>query len=169
MAYDINADSYPDYDENGVDDYWKLPDWQNFYDKLVQKYGADEGSRRWLDAWWRQGSFAHPVNNEDSIKSWAIARGLWKGTTLFTSSMKKPSEFVPPSNQNEGQVITTIDPKTGLPISNTIGQQPSDEELKQSKEEQAKKRLKGFIIGGSVLVVGLSIVYFVLRAKNKAQ
>jgi hypothetical protein len=83
--------------------------------------------------------------------------------------MKKPSEFVPPPNQNEGQVITTIDPKTGLPISNTIGQQPTDEELKQIKKEQAKKRLKGFIIGGSVLVVGLSIVYFVLRAKNKAQ
>jgi hypothetical protein len=68
-----------------------------------------------------------------------------------------------------GAGTTTIDPKTGLPISSTIGQQPSDEELKQIKEAQAKKRLKGFIIGGSVLVVGLTIVYFVLRAKNKAQ
>ena len=169
MAYDINADSYPDYDENGVDEYWKLPDWQNFYDKLVQKYGADEGSRRWLDAWWRNDYWSHPVQNEVKIQDWAKSKGLWGKYTMFSSSMKKPSEFVPPSNQNEGQVITTIDPKTGLPISSTIGQQPSDEELKQSKEEQAKKRLKGFIIGGSVLVVGLTIVYFVLRAKNKAQ
>lgn len=159
MAYDINADSYPDYDDWGYDDYWKLPDWQTFYDKLIEKYGADEGSRRWLDAWWRQGTGAHPVNNENDIKEWAIARGLWKGTTLFTSSMKKPSEFVPPSNQNQGQVVNN----------QPVGVQLSDEELKKAKEESSKKKLKGWLIGGGVVLVGLTIVYFVLRAKNKAQ
>ena len=169
MAYDINADSYPDYDDWGYDDYWKLPDWQKFYEELLKKYGIDEGSRRWLDAWWRQTTGAHPVNNENDIKEWAIARGLWKGTTLFSSSMKKPSEFVPPSNQNQGQVTTTIDPKTGLPITNTSGQQASEEELKKAKEERDKKKFKGWLIGGGVVLVGLTIVYFVLRAKNKAQ
>jgi hypothetical protein len=169
MTYDINADSYPDYDEWGSDDYWLLPDWQKFYDELIKKYGADEGSRRWLDAWWRQGFGAYPVNHENDIKDWAIARGLWKGSFPFSSSMKKPSEFVPPSNTTQGQVTTSIDPKTGLPISNTSGQQLSDEELKKKKEEQNKKTLKGLLIGGAVLIGGLSIVYFVLKAKNKAQ
>ena len=37
MAYDINADSYPDYDDWGYDEYWKLTEWQTFYDKLIQK------------------------------------------------------------------------------------------------------------------------------------
>ena len=169
MAYDINADSYPVYDGWGGSNYWLLPDWQKFYDELIKKYGADEGSRRWLDAWWRQGFGAHPVNNENNIKEWAVARGLWKGTTLFSSSMKKPSEFVPPSNQNQGQVTTTIDPLTGLPITNTSGQQLSEEELKKAQEENKKKKLKGWLIGGGVVLVGLTIVYFVLRAKNKAQ
>lgn len=169
MAYDINADSYPDYDEAGYDDYWKLPEWQTFYDKLIAKYGADEGSRRWLDAWWRQGSFANPVNNEDSIKDWAVSRGLWKGTSLFTSSMLKPSEFVPPYVSNQGQVTTTIDPKTGLPVTNVIGTQPDLQAEQKLREEKKEKSSKGWLIGGGVLLVGLTIAYFVLRAKNKAQ
>ena len=166
MAYDINADSYPAYDTWGRDNYWLLPDWQKFYDELIKKYGAEEGSRRWLDAWWRQGFGAHPVNNENSIKEWAVARGLWKGTIPFMSSMYKPNDFIPPSIQNQGQVTTTIDPKTGLPNSTTIGVQPTEEELK-NKEEQSDKKNKGWIIGGSIIIVGLTIIYFVLKTKNK--
>ena len=169
MAYDINADSYPDYDENGMDDYWKLPEWQTFYDKLIAKYGADEGSRRWLDAWWRQGTGAHPVNKEDSIKDWAVSKGLWKGTSLFTSSMFKPSEFIPPYVSNQGQVTTTIDPKTGLPVTTIIGTQPDLQAEQKLQEERKEKSSKGWLIGGGVLLVGLTIAYFVLRAKNKAQ
>jgi hypothetical protein len=159
MAYDINADSYPDYDEWGSDEYWKIPDWQKFYDELLKKYGADEGSRRWLDAWWRQGFGAHPVNNENSIKEWAKARGLWKGTTPFMSSMLKPNDFIPPSIQNQGQIVDN----------QAVGVQPTQEELEKAKEERDKKKLKGWLISGGVVVVGLTIVYFVLRAKNKQQ
>jgi hypothetical protein len=164
MAYDINADSYPDYDEWFPDDYWKLTDWQTFYDKLIEKYGADEGSRRWLDAWHRQTWGANPKNNRIGIADWGLARNLWDSTK---KDFYLPAQFVPPTTQNQGQVVTTIDPKTGLPISSTIGQQLTDEELRKNKEEKSKKKLKGFIIGGSVLVVGLTIVYFVLRAKNR--
>jgi hypothetical protein len=163
MAYDINADSYPDYDEWGSDDYWKIPEWQKFYDELLKKYGADEGSRRWLDAWWRQGFGANPINNRLSIADWSIARGLWNNSK---KDFYKAGEFIPPSIQNQGQVTTTIDPKTGLSNSNTIGVQPTEEELK-NKTEQSDKKIKGWIIGGSVLIVGLTIVYFILRAKNK--
>jgi len=159
MAYDINADSYPDYDEWGSDEYWKLPDWQKFYDELLKKYGADEGSRRWLDAWWRQGVGTHPVNNENSIKEWAVARGLWKGTTPFMSSMFKPNDFIPPSIQNQGQIVDN----------QAVGVQPTQEELEKAKAEQGAKSIKHWLIGGGVVLVGLTIVYFVLRAKNKQQ
>jgi hypothetical protein len=164
MAYDINADSYPDYDEWGYDAYWSLSDWQTFYDKLIQKYGADEGSRRWLDAWHRQTWGANPKNNRIGIADWALARNLWDSSS---SNFYLPAQFVPPTTQNQGQVSTTIDPKTGLPVTTIIGQQPSEAELQKNKDEEAKKKLKGWIIGGSVLLVGLTITYFVLRAKNK--
>ena len=159
MAYDINADSYPAYDTWGRDNYWLLPDWQKFYDELIKKYGADEGSRRWLDAWWRQGLGAHPVNNENSIKEWAVARGLWKGTIPFMSSMYKPNDFIPPSIQNQGQVVNN----------QAVGVQPTQEELERAKKEQNAKSIKHWLIGGGVVLVGLTIVYFVLRAKNRQQ
>jgi len=164
MAYDINADSYPDYDEWGYDDYWSLTDWQTFYDKLLQKYGADEGSRRWLDAWHRQSWGASPKNNRFGIADWALARNLWDSTT---SNFYLPAQFVPPTTQNQGQVTTTIDPKTGLPITTIVGQQLSETDLQKFKDAESKKKLKGWIIGGGVLLVSLTIVYFVLRAKNK--
>lgn len=165
MAYTINADSYPDYDDWGYDDYWKLPEWQTFYDELIKKYGADEGSRRWLDAWHRQTFGAFPVKNRFAIADWGLGRGLWDNDkkTFF-----KPSEFVPPVIQNQGQVVTNVDPKTGLPTTNTIGVQPTQQELDKRKEE-SQKSIKGWIIGGGVVLLGLSIIYFVLRAKNKAQ
>lgn len=169
MAYDINADSYPDYDEAWYDDYWKLPEWQTFYDKLIAKYGADEGSRRWLDAWWRQGVGAYPLNHEDQIKDWAVSKGLWKGSSLFVSGMYKPSEFIPPYVSNQGQVTTTIDPKTGLPVTNVIGTQPDLQAEQKLREEKKEKSSKFWLIGGGVLLVGLTITYIILRAKNKAQ
>ena len=163
MAYTINADSYPDYDDWFPDDYWKLPEWQIFYDELIKKYGADEGSRRWLDAWNRQSFGAFPVKNRFAIADWGMGRGLWDNVN---KGFYKPSEFIPPPVQNQGQVVTNVDPKTGLPVSTTIGVQPTEEELK-NKAEEGDKKIKGWIIGGSVVLVGLTIVYFVLRAKNK--
>jgi len=168
MAFDINADSYPDYDKWGYDDYWKLPDWQNFYDKLIQKYGADEGSRRWLDAWWRNDYWSHPVQNEVKIQDWATSKGLWGKYTMSSSSMLKPSEFIPPYVPNQGQVVTTIDPKTGLPVVSVIGNQPNVDAEKTANEKKGKVN-KGLLIGGGVLVLGLTIAYFVLKSKNNAQ
>jgi hypothetical protein len=99
------------------------------------------------------------VNNENSIKEWAVARGLWKGTTPFMSSMFKPNDFIPPSIQNQGQIVDN----------QAVGVQPTQEELEKAKAEQGAKSIKHWLIGGGVVLVGLTIVYFVLRAKNKQQ
>jgi hypothetical protein len=165
MAYDINADSYPDYDEWGIDDYWSITDWQTFYDKLIQKYGADEGSRRWLDAWARQSWGANPKNVRTSIKDWGASKGLWSSDK---NDFYLPAEFVPPYDTNQGQVVTTIDPKTGLPVVSVIGNQPNVDAEKTANEKKEKVN-KGLLIGGGVLVLGLTIAYFVLKSKNNAQ
>ena len=169
MTYTITADSYPDYDDNFPDDYWGLSEWQIFHDKLVEKYGATEGSKRWLDAWWRQGFGASPVNNENSIKDWATSRGLWKGTTLFSSGMFKASEFIAPQIANQGQSVTTIDPKTGLPKTEVIGVQPDLRPRQEANEKKKEMVSKGLLIGGGVLLVGFVVIYFVLKSKSKAQ
>lgn len=166
MAYDINADSYPDYDEWGYDEYWSLTDWQTFYDKLIAKYGADEGSRRWLDAWHRQTWGASPKNNRFAIADWAVSKGLWNNDK---KEFLLPAEFVAPYVSNQGQVTTTIDPKTGLPVTNVVGVQPNLEDVQKSQDEKKEKVNKGLLIGGGIVIVGLTIVYIVLRAKNKAQ
>jgi hypothetical protein len=164
MAYDINADSYPDYDDWGYDDYWKLTEWQTFYDKLIAKYGADEGSRRWLDAWHRQTWGANPKNNRIGIADWGIANNLWN---TAKKDFFLPAEFVAPSVQNQGQVTSTIDPLTGLPVDRVAGTQTSIDELQKAKDAKSKKTTKGILIGGGVVLIGLTIVYFVLKAKNK--
>ena len=166
MTYDINADSYPDYDEWGYDDYWKIPDWQTFYDKLIAKYGADEGSRRWLDAWHRQTWGANPNNLRTSIRDWGASKGLWDNNK---QNFLLPAEFVAPIVQNQGQVVTTIDPKTGLPKTEVVGAQPDLKEAVDQSEEKKGKVNKGLLIGGGVLIVGLTIVYFVLKAKSRVQ
>lgn len=169
MAYTITADSTPLFDGWGPDDYWSVSDWQVWYDALVAKYGAEQGSRKWLDAWWQQSSFASPVNNEGSIADWAKSRGLYKGWSFGSSGMKKSSEYVPPYNANQGQVVTTVDPKTGLPTTNTIGVQPNLTPSDGKKEIDKTNSGKGWLIAGGILLVALTATYFVLRAKNKAK
>jgi hypothetical protein len=165
MTYTITADSYPDYDDWGYDDYWSITDWQTFYDKLIQKYGADEGSRRWLDAWHRQSWGASPNNNRTSIRDWGASKGLWSNDKM---NFYLPAEFVPPYDTNQGQVVTTIDPKTGLPVVSVIGNQPNVNAEKTADEKKGKVN-KGLLIGGGVLLLGLTIAYFVLKSKNNAQ
>ena len=166
MAYEINADSYPDYDEWFPDDYWKITDWQTFYDKLIPKYGADEGSRRWLDAWHRQSWGTNPMNTRFSVKDWGASKGLWNNDK---NNFYLPAEFIPPYVANQGQSVTTIDPKTGLPVTNVIGNQPDLQAEQKKQEEKKDKASKGLLIGGGIILVGLTIVYFVLKAKNRVQ
>lgn len=171
-TYTVTADSYPDYDEDWWDDYWKLPEWQLFYDKLVEKYGATEGSKRWLDAWWRNDLTSHPVLKEMELKDWAMAKGLWNNQSFNTNKSRffKPSEFVPPYTPNQGQVVTTIDPNTNLPKTETIGVQPDlQAEQKAREEKKAKRGGNALLIGGGIILIGLTVVYFVIRRKNRAQ
>ena len=57
---DITANSFPDYDDWGVDNYWKCTDWMIWYGKLKEAYGAAEARLRWKSAWEKQDATASP-------------------------------------------------------------------------------------------------------------
>ena len=57
---DITAESYPDYDGWGFDNYWKCTDWMIWYGKLKEAYGTTEAKLRWKSAWEKQDASASP-------------------------------------------------------------------------------------------------------------
>lgn len=61
-VYNITADSTPDYDSWGPDDYWSCEDWITWHKALKAKYGKAEADSKWLAAWNAQDSFEHNYN-----------------------------------------------------------------------------------------------------------
>ena len=57
---DISAESYPDYDGFGWDNYWSCTDWMIWYGKLKQAYGVSEAKLRWKSAWEKQDNTSNP-------------------------------------------------------------------------------------------------------------
>ena len=41
-----NADSHPDLDEFGWDDYWEFPQWQTWFNSNVSKYGKQKAQEK---------------------------------------------------------------------------------------------------------------------------
>lgn len=58
----ITADSVPDYDNWGPDDYWTCDDWVLWHKLLKQKYGKKSADSTWTTAWNKQDSFEHNYN-----------------------------------------------------------------------------------------------------------
>lgn len=61
-TYNITADSVPDYDNWGPDDYWSCTDWINWHKALKAKFGKVKADETWLHAWNEQDSFEHAFN-----------------------------------------------------------------------------------------------------------
>ena len=58
---DITANSYPDYDSWGWDNYWGCTDWMIWYGKLKEAYGTTEAKQRWKSAWEMQDADGKPI------------------------------------------------------------------------------------------------------------
>lgn len=58
-TYTITADSIPDYDSWGPDDYWSCEDWIAWHKALKNKYGKPTADSTWLNAWNKQDAFEH--------------------------------------------------------------------------------------------------------------
>lgn len=61
-TYIINADSLPDYDSWGPDDYWSCVDWIDWHKALKVAIGKVEADKKWLSYWNDQDSFEHDFN-----------------------------------------------------------------------------------------------------------
>lgn len=51
MPYTITAESKPDYDQWGPDDFWSCQDWILWHKALKEKYGKDEANVRFVQAY----------------------------------------------------------------------------------------------------------------------
>lgn len=61
-TYIITADSKPDFDSWGPDDYWSCDDWIFWHKKLKEKFGKDQADLTWINAWNSQGGTEHNYN-----------------------------------------------------------------------------------------------------------
>tara|TARA_R100000231_G_scaffold112229_2_gene83211 strand:+ start:1222 stop:1671 length:450 start_codon:yes stop_codon:yes gene_type:complete len=58
----ITAQSTPDYDSFGVDDYWTCNDWMIWHTRLKAEYGLTTANEIWMTAWNEQGAFESNYN-----------------------------------------------------------------------------------------------------------
>lgn len=75
----ITAESVPDYDAWGPDDYWSCNDWTTWHDALKRKFGKDVANKMWLEAFEKQDSFEHAINfckYDGAFNSYVRAQGL---------------------------------------------------------------------------------------------
>jgi len=59
---DITAQSLPDYDDWGPDQYWGCTDWMVWYDRLKEEHGKNEARIIWKSAWEKQGYWDYAYN-----------------------------------------------------------------------------------------------------------
>lgn len=60
--YIITADSVPDLDEWGWDDYWLINDWMLWHQKLKEKFGVNKANQTFVTWWLKQGTGANPLD-----------------------------------------------------------------------------------------------------------
>lgn len=60
--FTITADSVPDLDEWGWDDYWKINDWITWHKAMKKKYGKDYANTKFLQWWGKQTTGANPLD-----------------------------------------------------------------------------------------------------------
>lgn len=62
MPYNITANSKPDYDEWGWDDYWSCADWIKYHQELKKVFGKEVAASMWYQAWEAQDGTSNPYN-----------------------------------------------------------------------------------------------------------
>lgn len=83
-VYTIDANSLPDFDDWGWDDYWEVKDWINWHKVLVLQLGKDKANEKFIAEWKKQSTGANPLNNrqDSTFKKYAIDNGFYPD--LFT-------------------------------------------------------------------------------------
>lgn len=61
-VWNITANSVPDLDEWGLDDYWSCSDWINWHKAVAQAYGVQAANEKFLSEWNKQSFGAHALD-----------------------------------------------------------------------------------------------------------
>lgn len=80
MTYNITADSVPDLDDWGIDDYWTCSDWTTWHTKMKDKFGKQVANQRFLAAWEQQTFGAHAIDCRSfntAFRDYARANGFF--------------------------------------------------------------------------------------------
>ena len=81
---EITADSIPNLDDWGWDDYWSVQDWMFWYYKVKAKYGKADANYIFLSNWDKQtfgASIGDAVTFDSSFRKFLKDNGLYEGVT----------------------------------------------------------------------------------------
>jgi len=87
----ITADSIPDLDEWGWDDFWNCNDWVQWHKAMKQVYGLDQANLTFTDYWNRQGFGAHALGCrtiDSEFRQYVRSVGLWETVWAGAEGLK---------------------------------------------------------------------------------
>ena len=121
--YTITADSTPDYDDWGVDDYWGPDEWIQWHKLMKAKYGADDANKRFIIAYQDAGfgavSFDWRTFN-DNFKQYAKDNGFFdalydgiggligRGAGLLDTTVETGTKTATTVIESAGSTISTL-------------------------------------------------------------
>lgn len=86
--YIITAESIPDLDDWGWDDYWTIQEWMKWHKEMKKKDGIDKANIRFLKWWHKQTSLSSPIDAitfDSEFRAYAKKNKFYKG--LFDPSI----------------------------------------------------------------------------------
>lgn len=82
MVYTITAESLPDYDDWGSDDYWSADDWIAWHKALKARYGVQAANEKFLIAYRESGFLGAELNYRtfnSAFRAYAQENGFYDG------------------------------------------------------------------------------------------
>lgn len=107
-ASSITADSEPDFDNWGPDDWWSCDIWMLYHQLNVQKYGQEIANQRFREQWAKQDEWTHPMiycKFDSSFINYFKAQGIEGGWLI--SNLVVAAENV--ANNLEDSAVNTSD------------------------------------------------------------
>lgn len=109
--YVITADSTPDLDDWGWDDYWKIEDWMRWHSLMVKKFGIDKANQTFLLWWNKQTTGANPLDAKSFNTSFRTYAKKYK----FLDALYGGASFLKPF----GAITDTI--SSGSDVVSNVG------------------------------------------------
>ncbi len=108
----ITADSKPDFDEWGPDNYWSCEEWIYWHGTLKKKYGAVEANSKWLTAWDSQSADEHNYNwckYSTEFNNFLKREGIKGASNLLANSIVSATDIIENTGNAARKATKTVD------------------------------------------------------------